>query len=237
MWVNAGEVPDDQIDNDGNGYVDDVYGYNFYGKNGDPMDDGSHGTHVAGTIGAVGNNAVGVVGVMHDVKIMALKFMGGPDGTGSTSDAVLAIEYATQMGATLTNNSWGGGGYSQSLYDAIAAAGAADQLFVAAAGNANNNNDLNANYSDSYNLDNIISVASSTSADNLSSFSNFGNTTVDIVAPGSNIYSTVPEASYGSKSGTSMAAPYVAGVLGLIYAANPSIRATDAKAALLGYLR
>ncbi|NEN87835.1 MAG: S8 family serine peptidase [Okeania sp. SIO3H1] len=157
--TNPGEIADNGIDDDGNGYVDDVYGYDFAYGDSDPFDGDSHGTHVAGTIAANGDNGQGVVGVNWDADLMALKFL-DDSGYGSLFNAILAIEYATMMGADLTNNSWGGGGFSQGLYDAIAAACATDSLFIAAAGNSNNNNDVSASYPSSYDLDNIIAVAS-----------------------------------------------------------------------------
>ncbi|NES64988.1 MAG: S8 family serine peptidase, partial [Okeania sp. SIO2D1] len=232
IWVNPGEIAGNGIDDDNNGYVDDVNGYDFAYGDSDPFDGDSHGTHVSGTIAAEGNNSLGVVGVNWDADLMALKFL-DDFGFGDTFDAILAIEYATMMGADLTNNSWGGGGFSQGLYDAIAAAGAADSLFVAAAGNSANNNDIFPSYPDSYDLDNIISVASTDHNDNLSSFSNYGATSVDLGAPGSNIYSTIPGGGYGFLSGTSMAAPHVSGVAALILAENPDLSYEEVKEIIL----
>ncbi|WP_017294026.1 S8 family serine peptidase [Geminocystis herdmanii] len=237
MWTNPGEIPNDGIDNDGNGYIDDVYGYDFAYNDSDPMDvprgdNPGHGTHVAGTIGGRGNNGVGVAGVNWNVQLMALKFL-DDYGNGSTFNAILAINYATMMGVNLTNNSWGGGGYSQGLYDAISAAGNAGQLFVASAGNDGNNNDAFASYPATYNLDNIISVAATDHNDQLASFSNYGATTVDLAAPGVNIYSTFPNNTYGSISGTSMASPHVAGVAALLLANNPDLTDEEVKAAIL----
>ncbi|MEM1170386.1 MAG: S8 family serine peptidase, partial [Cyanobacteria bacterium P01_H01_bin.35] len=232
MWTNPGEIPGNGIDDDGNGYVDDVYGYDFaYGDN-DPIDlvDG-HGTHVAGTIGADGNNGQGVVGVNWNVDLMAIKFL-DDNGSGTTFGAIQAIEYATMMGADLTNNSWGGGGFSQGLYDAIAAAGAADSLFIAAAGNSGTNNDATPHYPDGYDLDNIISVASTDHNDNLSSFSQYGATSVDLGAPGSSIASTVP-GGYAYLSGTSMATPHVSGVAALVLAENPDLSYQEVKDIIL----
>jgi len=183
IWTNPGEIPGDGIDNDGNGYIDDVHGYDFVNDDGDPWDDNSHGTHVAGTIAAQGDNNIGVSGVSWSAQIMPLKFLDS-SGYGTTFDAIQAVEYATMMGVQLTNNSWGGGGYSQGLYDAIAAAGEAGQLFVAAAGNSyGNNNDINPHYPSSYDLDNIISVAATDHNDQLASFSNYGAESVDIGLP------------------------------------------------------
>jgi len=219
MWQNPGEIPGNAVDDDGNGYIDDVFGWDFYNDTNDPMDLAGHGTHVSGTIGAVGNNSLGVVGVNWTVKIAALKFL-GPSG-GFTSDAVRAVDYATMMDFDLTSNSWGGGGFSQLLYDAIDAAGQQDHLFIAAAGNDSSDTDVLAHYPSSYDLPNVISVASTTDADQLSGFSNYGATSVDLAAPGSNIYSTMPGATYGSMSGTSMATPQVSGVAALAYAIQP----------------
>ena len=221
MWTNTGEIPGNGLDDDGNGFIDDVHGYDFFDNDGDPMDPDGHGTHVAGTIAAEGDNAIGITGVNWKAKIMALRFL-GPEG-GATSDAIRAIEYAVQMGAHLTNNSWGGGSYSQSLKDAIDAAANANQLFVAAAGNDTNDNDLNPQYPAGYTSDNIISVASTTRNDLLSSFSNYGAASVDLGAPGSSILSTLPGNNYGSYNGTSMASPHVAGVAALMISQSPQI--------------
>ena len=168
MWRNPGEVAGNGIDDDGNGFVDDVYGYDFYSNDGDPMDEGGHGTHVAGTICAEANNGIGIAGVVQQCKIMALRFL-GPQG-GSTSDGIASIDYAVQMGAKISNNSWGGGGFSQALYDSIAAARDADHIFLAAAGNGGSdgigdNNDGLPHYPSNYNLPNVISVAATDNND------------------------------------------------------------------------
>lgn len=221
MWHNPGEVNGDGIDNDRNGIVDDYYGANFYGANtGNPLDDNGHGTHVAGTIGATGNNTTGVTGVAWDVQIMALKFITG--GSGYTSDAVEAVYYAVNNGAKILSNSWGGGGYDSALASAIDYARSRGVIFVAAAGNYSSNNDLSPFYPSSYTANNVVSVASTDANDNLSSFSNYGATTVDLAAPGSSIYSTLPGDSYGTYSGTSMAAPHVSGALALVWSAHPT---------------
>jgi subtilisin family serine protease/fibronectin type 3 domain-containing protein len=191
-WFNPGEIPGDGIDNDGNGYVDDVNGWDFWNQDGsvfDPLDGDEHGTHVAGTIGAWVDNGLGVAGVAPDVRFMSLKFL-GPQG-GYTSDAISAIEYASSFGVKLSNNSWGGGGYEQALADAIAASG---MLFVAAAGNDGEDNDAFPHYPSSYNNDNILSVAAIENTGALAYFSNYGLTSVDVGAPGRNILSTVPKA-------------------------------------------
>ena len=232
MWTNPGEVPNNGIDDDGNGFVDDFYGYDFVNNDGDPFDDNDHGTHVAGTIAAEGNNGIGITGVTWSAQIMALKFL-DEAGFGTTFDAIQAIEYATLMGADLTNNSWGGGGFSQSLRDAIAAAGDAGQVFVAAAGNAGSNTDSSPSYPAAYDLDNIISVAATDDNDQLASFSNVGETSVDLAAPGVDIFSTLPGNSYGTLSGTSMASPHVAGVVSLLLAENPDLTPTEIKTRLI----
>jgi len=238
IWTNPGEIAGDGIDNDGNGYIDDIHGWDFVNDDNDPMDDHNHGTHVAGTIGAVGNNSTGVVGVNWDVSMIALKFLSA-SGSGSLSDAVDAINYATMLkrdygvNIVATNNSWGGGGFSSSLRDAIAASGDQDILFVAAAGNDSNDNDASPSYPATYDLDNVISVASTTRNDQLSSFSNYGNETVHIGAPGSSIYSTLPGNSYGTFSGTSMATPHVAGVVALLAAHDADATAAEIKNAIL----
>jgi serine protease len=224
MWTNPGEVLDG-TDTDGNGYIDDIRGWDFYSNDNDPSDPNGHGTHTAGTVGAVGNNGMGVAGMMWSCRLMPLRFLGS--NGGYTSDAVLAVQYAAGMGAKVSNNSWGGGGYSQSLYDAINASKGAGHIFVAAAGNGGrdqigDNNDSSPYYPASYNLDNIIAVAATTSSDGRASFSNYGPTSVDLGAPGVNIASTYPTNSYAYMSGTSMAAPHVAGIVGLVYAKNPT---------------
>ncbi|MEG4495252.1 S8 family serine peptidase [Microcoleus sp. D3_18_C4] len=220
-WRNTREIAGNGVDDDRNGFVDDVYGYDFINRDGDPMDDNGHGTHVAGTIGAVGNNNIGVVGVNHNVSLMHLKFLGS-DGFGNTLDAVRAVDYATRMGAKVINASFGGGGYSQAMFDAISQANNAGVLFVGAAGNDANNNDSNPAFPASYNVPNIISVAATDHNDQLAWFSNYGRNSVDLGAPGVNILSTLPGNRYGSFQGTSMAAPHVAGAAALLLAQKPN---------------
>ena len=232
MWTNPGEIAGNSIDDDGNGYVDDIYGWDFINNDADPMDDNSHGTHVAGTIGAVGNNGVGVAGVAWNVQLAALKFLGA-SGSGPTSGALDAVNYAVAMGFNLTNNSWGGGGFSWAMRAAISAAGAAGQVFVAAAGNDTLNNDTNPHYPSSHDLDNVIAVASTDHNDNLSSFSNYGAVSVDLAAPGSLIWSTVPGGGYGYKNGTSMASPAVAGAAALLLSLDGTLSPAGVKSALL----
>ncbi len=238
MWTNLGEIAGDGIDNDGNGYIDDLHGYDFAYGDGDPMDGHSHGTHTAGTIGAVGNNGSGVAGVNWDVSIMAVKFL-SDRGSGTTAGAIQAVNYVTRMkrdydvNVVATNNSWGGGGYSSALADAIAASGQQEILFIAAAGNDGANNDAGGHYPSNYAYDNVISVAATDHNDNLASFSNYGLTTVDLGAPGVSIYSTTRGGNYASYSGTSMATPHVAGVVGLLAAQNPQATTAEIKAAIM----
>jgi subtilisin family serine protease len=249
MWTNAGEIRDDGLDNDGNGIVDDYFGANFVYRDasgnptGDPIDDYFHGTHVAGTIGAIGDNGIGVTGVSWNVQIMAIKFLDAW-GYGYTSDAIDGLNYAVSMGAMISNNSWGGAPYDQGLYDAIQSAGLHDHLFVA--GNYGLDTDFDPMYPAAHDLDNIISVAATDHNDQLAWFSNYGATSVDLAAPGVDVYSTFPgyttEAmfeygfmtDYETISGTSMAAPHVAGVAALIRDLHPDWSAQQVKQQLLG---
>ena len=188
IWTNAGETPDNGLDDDGNGYVDDVNGWDFYVNDKDPRDAHGHGTHVAGTIAAVGNNGKGIAGVSWSAKIMALRFLDAW-GNGTTANAIAAIEYANNMGADIINNSWGGGAYVRALKDAI---DASDAVVVCAAGNSGRNNDGIPHYPSSYTSTNIIAVAASNQDDQLAWFSNRGAVSVDVAAPGTNIYSAAP---------------------------------------------
>ncbi len=232
IWTNPGEIPNDGIDNDGNGYIDDLRGWDFAYNDNDPMDVYGHGTHVSGTIAAKGNNSIGVTGVSWNSKIMPIKFL-DDQGSGYTSNAILALNYATKMGAKITNNSWSGGSFSQALYDSIKAAGNSGALFIAAAGNDSRDTDAIPSYPASYDLPNIISVAATTRTDSLSYFSNYGKTTVDLGGPGSDIYSTLPNNSYGTYNGTSMATPHVSGVASLLWSQNPGWTSNQVKAAIL----
>ena len=235
MWTNPGEIAGNGIDDDLNGYVDDVRGWDFFDHDNDPDDPSGHGTHTAGTVGAVGDNGIGVAGVNWRCKLMPLRFL-GPSG-GYTSDAVLAVQYAAQKGVRVSNNSWGGGGFSQSLYDAIDAAKSAGHLFCAAAGNYGANNDASPFYPASYALDNVISVAATDNDDARASFSNYGVASVDLGAPGVSIASTYPGGGYVYMSGTSMATPHVAGVAALVGAQNPGWTYLQVRNRLLSTVR
>ena len=236
IWTNPGEscpgCASDGIDNDGNGYVDDVHGWDFVNDDNDPFDDHGHGTHVAGTIGASGSNGVGIAGVNWNVQIMPLKFIGA-NGQGTADDAVRAILYATRMGAVASNNSWGGEEFSQALEDAIADADAHGSLFVAAAGNSAKNTDTTPDYPSGFDLPNVLTVGATDQNDVRAWFSNYGKQSVDLAAPGTNIYSTWPGGIYRFSEGTSMAAPHVTGVAALAKAAFPSASAVGLKALIL----
>ena len=229
MWTNPGEIAGDGIDNDGNGVIDDVHGFNAFANSGNPMDGHGHGTHCAGTIGAVGNNELGVVGASHNAQIMAVKIF---DDKGSTNTAAIlrGIEYTTKMGARITSNSWGGGPASEAQKEAFAASPA---LHIMAAGNNGRDNDKTANFPSNYELPNIIAVAASDRNDKKASFSNFGATQVDIAAPGKDIYSCAPGGGYQFMSGTSMATPLTSGVAGLVGSQFPDASALEMKAHIL----
>jgi subtilisin-like proprotein convertase family protein len=237
MWINPGEwgngKENNGIDDDGNGYVDDVHGINAITGTGNPMDDHGHGTHCSGTIGAIGNNGIGVVGVNWDIQIMALKFLDA-DGYGSTANAIKCINYAVEqknsgVNIRVLSNSWGGGPFSQALLDAINYANDGGILFVASAGNDGSDNDSSPHYPSSYEAPNVMAVGSTDHNDNRSSFSNYGATSVDLFAPGSSILSTLPGNDYGTKSGTSMAAPHVSGVAALMLSENIDLSVSQLK--------
>ena len=236
IWTNPGEscagCASDGADNDGNGFVDDVHGWDFVNDDNNPFDDHGHGTHVAGTIGATGSNGLGVTGVNWSVRIMPLKFIGA-NGQGTADDAVRAILYATRMGAVVSNNSWGGEEFSQALEDAIADADAHGSLFVSAAGNSARDTDARPDYPSGFDLPNVLTVGATDQNDMRAWFSNYGKRSVDLAAPGTNIYSTWPGGSYRFLDGTSMAAPHATGVAALAKAAFPSASAVGLKTLLL----
>jgi hypothetical protein len=230
-------------DDDTNGYIDDVYGWDFDGNNNTTYDGSQddHATHVAGTIGAAGGNGIGVAGMCWSIKMINAKFLGRNGGT--TANAIKAVDYMTNLkklhhlNLVATNNSWGGGGFSKGLQDAIERANTEGILFIAAAGNSGVNIDLTPSYPAGYPNANIISVAAITSSGVLASYSNYGPTTVHIGAPGSGVWSTVPDRkgnpSYASYSGTSMATPHVTGAAAMYASTHPTASAADIKAAIL----
>lgn len=223
LWRNTAEITGNGLDDDHDGYVDDVNGINAISHTGNPNDDNGHGTHVAGIIGGLGNNGVGVAGVAWRVQLMGCKFLSSSGG-GWDSDAITCIDYARTHGASVLNNSWGGGSYSQGLKDAIDAAGTAGIIFVAAAGNSSSDIDRYAFYPASYDCPNIVVVAATTRNDDLAYFSSYGQATVALGAPGMDITSTwyASDSAYQSLSGTSMATPQVSGVLALMKAQFPA---------------
>jgi subtilisin family serine protease len=251
-WTNPYEIAGNGVDDDGNGFVDDVHGWDFAGNDNSVFDgvNDDHGTHVAGTIGGNGGNGKGVAGVCWRVNLISAKFLGSQGGT--TANAIKAVDYITDLKTrhslkiVATNNSWGGGGFSQALQEAIDRAGKADILFIAAAGNGGrdgvgDDNDKSPSYPASYPNANIIAVAAITSSGAKAGFSNYGATSVDLGAPGSGIWSTVPKKSkgavvsgYASYSGTSMATPHVTGAAALYAATHFGATAEQIKAAILG---
>jgi subtilisin family serine protease/subtilisin-like proprotein convertase family protein len=238
IWTNPGEIAGNNLDDDRNGFVDDIHGYDFVNNDGDPMDDEGHGTHVSGTIAAVGDNNVGVVGVNWSSAIMGLKFLDA-GGSGTTANAIRAVNYATMMreqyeiNVRVTNNSWGGGGFNQALQDAIAAGGNRGILFVAAAGNDAEDGDLTPHYPAGYDVPTILTVAATDHRDALARFSNYGAESVDVAAPGDGILSTLPNNTYGVYSGTSMATPHVAGVAALAWALSPDFTVNQVRDAIV----
>ncbi len=213
---------EDLVDNDASGRADDLIGWNFVSNTNDPLDDNGHGTHVSGTIGAMGNNALGVAGVNWQVQIAAFKFLSS-SGSGSISNATAALNLAVANGIDISNNSWGGGGFSQTFLNSLTAAHNAGHIFVAAAGNSASNNDVTSAYPANYNVANVVSVAATTRTDTLASFSSYGANSVELGAPGSSIVSTYLNNGYASLSGTSMATPHVSGALALVWSVEPTL--------------
>ena len=222
LWRNPGEIPGNGIDDDGNGYVDDVFGWNFVGRNGLPFDDDKHGTHVAGIVLGVTQNIFASPIAAAKIRIMPLKFLNA-SGSGATSDAIQAVYYAVNNGASVINNSWGGSNYSQALHDAMNFAYQHHVVIVSAAGNYASDNDSAPLFPASYPVPSNISVAATNDFDNLASFSNYGKNTVRMSAPGVAIWSTVPGGGSKYLSGTSMAAPFVSGLAALALREAPRL--------------
>ena len=228
LWTNPGEIPGDGIDNDGNGVIDDVHGYDGGDDDGSPDDGVGHGTHVAGTIGAVGNNGMGVTGVNQQARLMICKIDSG--GRITTDGAIRAVLYATRMGADITNNSWGGSRLNKATEDAYRASPA---LHIAAAGNNGADTDKTPFYPMGFDIPNIVAVGATDHNDAKASFSNYGVTSVDVTAPGKDILSTKNGGGYHLLSGTSMASPFVTGVAGLIKSAYPDASNEEIKDRLI----
>lgn len=228
IWTNLREIPGNNIDDDGNGYVDDVHGWNFVSNTNNPDDDDGHGTHVSGIVLGTTQDLFASPIAAARIRIMPLKFLDA-NGSGSTSNAVRAIYYAVNNGAKVLSNSWGGGGFSNSLLDAMAYAYDRKVVFVAAAGNASSNNDVSATYPANYNVPNVISVAATRDDDGWAAYSNYGAQTVHMGAPGSSIYSSFPGNTWGRSSGTSMATPFVSGLAALIVRESPQMSGYQVK--------
>ena len=234
IWTNPGEIAGNGQDDDGNGYIDDVHGYDFADYNSDPMDINGHGTHCAGTIGGVGDNGVGVAGVNWRCRIVAAQFLGSSGG-GTIQGAIDAVEYCAVNQFKVSNNSWGGGGFSQALFDVVQTAGDDfGHVFVAAAGNSGSNG---ASYPGAMTCDNLICVAATDSNENLASFSQYHINEVDLGAPGVDVQSTTPGNNYSYYSGTSMATPHVAGGVALAYSLMGDASAVEVKDLILSTTR
>ena len=222
IWSNSDEIAGNGIDDDSNGYVDDVRGWNFVANTNAPMDDDGHGTHVAGIVLGATQDITASPIAQARIKIMPLKFL-DENGSGTTADAVKAIYYAVNNGANVLSNSWGGGGFSNSLLTAVAYAYDRKVVFLAAAGNSANNNDAAPTYPANYNVPNVVSVAATSDIDGFAGFSNYGKSTVHVGSPGVSIWSTLPNNMYGRQSGTSMATPFVSGLAALMLRENPTM--------------
>ena len=231
IWHNSKETKANGKDDDRNGYVDDYYGADVVDEKGSGGDDEGHGTHVAGIIAGRGDNATGISGACWSAKIMPIRFM-GPSGRGSTSDAIAGIDYAIRMGAKVVNCSFGTSSKSSALEDAVEAAREKGVLLVVAAGNDGDSIESDPTYPASYTQGNIITVAATTADGTLASFSNFGSKSVDLAAPGANIYSTYPESSYKFLDGTSMAAPLVAGAAAMLRKQSSDMTYKELRSAL-----
>lgn len=232
IWTNTAEIPNNGIDDDGNGYVDDVHGWNFVSNNNSPYDDDGHGTHVSGIILSVDQNIYNSPFTQSKIQIMPLKFLDA-NGSGTTANAIQAIYYAVNNGAVVLNNSWGGPSYSSALHQAVAYTYTKGVSFVAAAGNATNNNDAIPLYPANLDVPNVISVAATTSTNELAYFSNYGINTVHLGSPGVYILSTIPGNYYGTSSGTSMAAPYVAGAAIQMKVVSPNMNGYQMKSIIM----
>ncbi|MEZ4743185.1 MAG: S8 family peptidase [Bdellovibrionota bacterium] len=232
LWINQSEKNGEAgVDDDGNGYIDDIYGWDFANNDAEPLDGLGHGIFTAGVIGAT-HNEIGVRGVIPNVKLMTLKFL-SDEGPGSSLDAIKGIEYAVKNGAKIINNSWGNYSYTQVLYDMIQYANDHNVLFVAAAGNDGTDNDTKPQYPASYDLPNVISVGSHSPYDDKEPFSNFGIESVDIFAAGFMIMTTAPNHNYLRKSGTSLSAPIVSGALGLLWSKYPELSIEEIRERLI----
>jgi len=232
LWTNPNEIPGNGIDDDGNGYVDDVHGWNFVDNTGNMYDDDGHGTHVSGIILSVDQNIYATPLRESKISIMPLKFLNG-NGVGTTSNAIRAVYYAVNNGARVLNNSWGGPTYSAALHEAVAYTYDKGAIFVAAAGNAGTNNDATPMYPSSYDVPNVVSIAATTDYDYLASFSNYGVSTVDLGSPGVYILSLIPHDQFGTSSGTSMATPFVSGTAAQMKVESPSMNGYQMKSILV----
>ncbi len=232
IWTNPREIPANGIDDDYNGFVDDVNGWNFISNSGNFFDDDGHGTHVSGIILGVGTDILAQTLEESKIEIMPLKFLGA-DGSGSTANAVRAISYAINNGAKVINNSWGGGGYSRALHEALSYAYNHQVLIVNAAGNYSSDNDNSSMYPANLDVPSVISVAAVNNLDRLASFSNFGSSHVQVAAPGVSILSTVPGNYFAGMSGTSMAAPFVSGLAALVWREAPGLTGYQVKDILI----